>query len=111
MFHAAMSEGSMGLPRLGPSVSALPSANVASPQDSNRLRIYMAHLSLRIYGPAHDRIEVVIGKNQARMEPTAARHAPQQIVRAWAAHFRPHPRLCFAEPRCLRSSAMPSGTA
>src|SRR6266849_6817660 len=64
MFHAAMSEGSMGLPRFGPSASALPSANVASPQDSNRLRIYMAHLSLRVYGPAHDRIEVVIGKTK-----------------------------------------------
>src|SRR4029077_1572631 len=64
MFHAAMSAGSIGLPRFGPSASALPAINVVSPHNSNKLRIYMAHLSLRIHGPAHDSVEVVIGKTK-----------------------------------------------
>src|SRR5579872_7116810 len=61
MSHAAISAGSIGLPRLGPSPSAPPTPNVKvnNAVKVSALGVHMFDLTFVVDCPAHDGIEVV----------------------------------------------------
>src|ERR1700722_16593506 len=68
MSHGARSAGVIGLPRLGPSASAMPAphANASMPAPIASLRIDMFDLSLGVHGPTGDGVEMLAREAEHR---------------------------------------------
>src|SRR5438094_9392111 len=66
MSHAAISAGSTGLPRCGPSANAAlkPSASAKAPAAIGSLCVNMFDLSLAVDRPTRDAVEVLVREGQ-----------------------------------------------
>src|SRR6266545_7702077 len=62
MSHAAMSAGSIALPKPGPSAKAAPAANASAAAEIETLRVNMFHLPFAVDAPAREAVVVLVRK-------------------------------------------------